>query len=265
MSSRKPSGSTKKPTGSKTSSSKTSGSKSYLPFIIIGGVLLAAIGAGAMLYRSSGTDAPSSAGSTSTTSSPSSQATLPPQRVSPANAPVGAQPPHVRGDVGAPVTIEEFADFQCPSCARLHAELKKIEGEYGSKLRVIFRNFPLPSMHEHAIDAARAAEAAGRQKRFWEMHDMLYEKQDIWKNDPDVQATYTGYARTLGLNPEQFKADMNAPAIIERVLADQTRGRSLGVTGTPTLFLNGREVDPKTMSADGLRAQIDAALAGTKK
>jgi protein-disulfide isomerase len=97
------------------------------------------------------------------------------------------------------------------------------------------------------------------------MHDMLYEKQDIWKNDPDVQATYTGYARTLGLNPEQFKADMNAPAIIERVLADQTRGRSLGVTGTPTLFLNGREVDPKTMSADGLRAQIDAALAGTKK
>jgi protein-disulfide isomerase len=163
------------------------------------------------------------------------------------------------------VTIEEFADFQCPSCARLHAELKKIEGEYGTKLRVIFRNFPLPSMHEHAIDAARAAEAAGRQKRFWEMHDMLYEKQDVWKNEPDVQATYTEYARSLGLNAEQFKADMNAPAIIERVLADQARGRSLGVTGTPTLFLNGREVDPKTMSAEGLRAQIDAALAGTKK
>jgi protein-disulfide isomerase len=143
--------------------------------------------------------------------------------------------------------------------------LKKIEAQYGLKLRVIFRNFPLPSMHEHAIDAARAAEAAGRQNRFWEMHDMLYEKQDVWKNEPDVQATYTDYARTLGLNVEQFKTDMSAPAIIERILADQARGRSLGVTGTPTLFLNGREVDPKTMTAEGLRAQIDAVLAGTNK
>src|SRR5215471_7483185 len=92
----------------------------------------------------------------------------------------GAEPPHVRGNPNAPVTLEEFGDFQCPSCGSYYPELKKIEAEFGDKLKVIFRELPLLPMHEHALLAAQAAEAAGLQGKFWEMHDKLYENQAKW-------------------------------------------------------------------------------------
>jgi protein-disulfide isomerase len=171
----------------------------------------------------------------------------------------GAEPPHVRGTNEAPVTIEEFADFQCPPCRRLHPELKQIEAEYGSRLRVVFRHLPL-SMHEHAVEAARASEAAGLQNRFWEMHDLLFERQRQWIEASDVRSLFIEYAREIGLDAERFKRDLDGAEASGRVVSDQKRAQSVDITGTPTLFLNGREIAAEEMSAEGIRAAITAAL-----
>ncbi|MBA3767861.1 MAG: thioredoxin domain-containing protein [Acidobacteria bacterium] len=173
----------------------------------------------------------------------------------------GAEPPHIRGEAGAPVTIEEFADFQCPPCRKLHPELKKIKDEYGTRLRVIYRHLPL-SMHEHAIAAARASEAAAQQNRFWEMHDLLFEQQREWSAVKDVRDLFIGYARSLGLDVERFTRDMDGPEANARILSDQKRAESVDIRGTPTLFLNGRELPAESMSAEGIRAAINAALNG---
>jgi formate-nitrite transporter family protein len=173
----------------------------------------------------------------------------------------GAEPPHARGADVAPVTLEEFADFQCPPCGRFQPELKLIEAEYGPRLRVVFRHFPLPS-HEHALEAARATEAAAAQGRFWQMHDLLFERQREWSGAEDVLGLFKGYAREAGLDVERFTRDMDAPGASSRILSDQQRGQSAGVTGTPTLFVNGFEIPAEAMTNQGIRAAINAALNG---
>lgn len=174
----------------------------------------------------------------------------------------GAQPPHARGaEEGAAVTIEEFADFQCPPCGRLYAELKRIESEFGPRLRLVYRHFPL-EMHEHAEEAARASEAAAAQGRFWEMHDLLFERQREWAEARDVRSLFNGYAQTLGLDLERFKRDMEGQEAAKRVASDKERGLSVQVSGTPTLFLNGREIPAEAMSSEGIRDAIKAALNG---
>jgi protein-disulfide isomerase len=256
---------TAKPSAAKPSAAKPNAPKRYLPFIIIAGVLAVSVGAWLVLFRTpKEADAPASDTASLYNSNNSAAPVTPAVRQVTDSTPAGATPPHALGDPNAAVTLEEFGDFQCPPCGKLHPELKKLEDLYGSQLRVVFRHFPLHSIHQHAVAAARAAEAAGRQGRFWEMHDMLYKQQDVWKNDVDVQSRFEGYARTLGLNLERFRSDMTAPAIAERLIADQKRAAALGVTSTPTLFINGREVQfsAQAYSYDGLRAKIDAALAG---
>jgi protein-disulfide isomerase len=178
-------------------------------------------------------------------------------------ASAGIQPPHTRGAAEATVSLEEFADFQCPPCGALHPELKKIEAEYGARLRVVFRHYPL-AMHEHAIDAARASEAAAAQNRFWEMHDLLFERQREWSAASDVRTLFTGYARSLGLDTERFTHDMDAPETQARVLSDRQRGESVKIAGTPTLFVNGLEIPEESMSAEGIRATINAELDGKR-
>jgi protein-disulfide isomerase len=176
-----------------------------------------------------------------------------------AGAAPGATPPHVRGEMNAPVTLEEFGDFQCPPCAGFHPELKRVEAEYGSRLRVIFRHYPL-AIHKHAREAARAAEAAALQNRFWEMHDLLYEKQDEWSEACDVRQQFIRYAGDLGLDVERFTKDMDSQEVNERVRLDEQRAESLDVPGTPSLFINGSQVPSAYMSASGIREQINAAL-----
>lgn len=173
----------------------------------------------------------------------------------------GAVPPHVRGVGGAPVVLEEFADFECPPCAGLYPELKKIEADYGDRIAVVFRHFPL-SMHKHALAAAKAAEAAALQGRFWEMHDRLYEKQDEWSQECDVRRQFVGYAHDLGLDVGQFERDMDSAQVAERIRLDQQRGESAQVDSTPSLFLNGRELSSSSRTPGGIRAAIDAALKG---
>jgi protein-disulfide isomerase len=220
--------------------------KRNLPLIIIAVVLIGAFTAGALMYSRMKPAQPSPG------SSPATAAIAP-----------GADPPRVRGGgASAPVTIEEFGDFECPPCGSLHPILKEIEKELGDRLRVVFRHNPLPTIHKHAYDAARAAEAAGMQGKFWEMHDMLYEKQNEWTLAPDPREQFTAFARALGLDANKFMRDMGSDLTISRVTLDMRRAKSMGVTGTPTLFLNGKQVNANDMTGEGLRRAINNELVG---
>lgn len=225
--------------------------RALLPFIIIFVVLCAVILGGALLYRSR--KSLEASGSNSVATAPKETAT--PRAIAP-----GAEPAHFRGGAEAPVILEEFADFQCPSCAALTKEVKSVAPEFGARLKIVFRNFPLTSIHKHALEAAKAAEAAGLQGRFWEMHDLLYDTQSRWADAEDARPIFAEYARTLKLDLERFWRDMDSPQVNERILADMRRGRSLGVYGTPTVFINEREIPYQSTTADGLRAAIKEAL-----
>ena len=166
---------------------------------------------------------------------------------------------HVRGPVDAPVTLEEYGDFQCPPCGMLAGPIKQLEQDYDPHLRVIFHHFPLIT-HTHARDAACAAEAAGLQGKFWEMHDLLYREQAQWSKAQEVQSLFSAYAGILGLNVQQFKQDLASDKVKERVSADQKHGTSLGVQNTPTIFLNNQAVEPASLNPPKLREVVDAAV-----
>ncbi|MBA2339127.1 MAG: thioredoxin domain-containing protein [Pyrinomonadaceae bacterium] len=219
--------------------------KRYLPFIIIAAVL-AAVALIVLL-----------AGGSSTPTSNTNQNLL----NIPYRTPTGAEPPHAHGSPNAPIILEEFGDFQCPPCRLLHPVLKQIEADYDGRVRVIFRQFPLSDMHANALQAARAAEAAAMQDRFWEMHNQLYEKQDEWKAAPNARAMFIDYARSLGMDRDKFTRDMDGEAVYNRIIADGQRAHALGVNGTPTVFLNNRELQYDDIRVSSrLRSVIDAAL-----
>src|SRR5437773_7696690 len=166
---------------------------------------------------------------------------------------------HTRGPANAAVTFEEFGDFQCPPCGALEGPLQQIERDYASSLRVIFRNFPF-TIHEHAHEAAYAAEAAGLQGRFWEMHDLLYREQSVWAKSSDVQSLFDAYAGMIGLNLERFKKDVSGEQVKAKVEEDRKRGEALGVRNTPTIFINDESVPPTSLNPTALRAAVDAAV-----
>ncbi len=229
--------------------------KSILPFVIIGVVLAVLVIGAALMFRSSDNSNGSSSNSTGVSATK-------PLTGAPNPGLPGALPMHVKGVEGAAITLEEFGDFQCPPCGNLHTSLLKIEDDYGARLRVIFRNFPL-SMHKNAFAAARAAEAAQDQGKYWAMHDLIYANQKEWSDSPEPRPMFQNYARRLDLDVERFKTDMEKSETAARIVADQRRGNSLGVNGTPTVFINGRELTvEKTLDPALLRAAIDAALAG---
>jgi protein-disulfide isomerase len=167
---------------------------------------------------------------------------------------------HVRGDPGAPVVLEEFGDFECLPCSRLFPALEKLEHEFGQRLVVVFRQHPL-KMHRYALDAARAAEAAGLQGKFWEMHDSLYQNRATWVPAVYVRPYLNEYATALQLDLDRFKADMDGPAVARRIVADQERGDSLGIDRTPIVFVNGEKVGVTDLNENGLRGLIEKALA----
>ncbi len=142
----------------------------------------------------------------------------------------------VHGNVSAPITIVEFSDYQCPFCGRANGTIKQIESDYGDKVRVAMRQFPL-SFHQNARPAALAALAAGEQGKYWEMHEKLFGNQ----NALDA-ASLEKYATELGLNLEKFKADMQSQKLADIISKDQAAGSQVGVSGTPAFFINGRKI-----------------------
>lgn len=242
-------------------SSKPEGAKRVLPFIIIGGVFVAVLVAMVLMSRSGDTNATQP--STQPTANASTSANMPTQ--APRTPQPGAPNPHVRGGEKAVVTLEEFSDFQCPACGNLEPTLRRIEKEYGDRVRLIFRNFPL-KQHKYAFIAARAAEAAGLQGKFWEMHDVIYDNQKEWSDAPEPRTFFDSYATRLGLDAQRFKADMGRQDVADRVVADYNRGLSLEVSGTPSIYLNGRQLSSDdTLKEPNLRAKIDEALSAAGK
>lgn len=165
--------------------------------------------------------------------------------------------PHVTGSASASATLVEFSDFQCPACRSVQPLVTQIKAQYGEKLRFVYRHFPLRSIHKNAAMAARASEAAAKQNKFFAYHDKLFEVQPEWEGDADPTLRFIAYAKELGLNEEQFKKDIADSALDARVLKDEADATTIGVSATPTFYLNGIKTD-----VTELPARIDALLAG---
>jgi protein-disulfide isomerase len=237
-------------------SSNPEGAKRSLPFIIIGGVLVAVIVAVFLMSRQNNNNLNVPAQSNASANA---------ARLTPRTPLTGAPNPHVRGVESAAVTLEEFGDFECPACGGLDPGLRNISKDYGDRVRLVFREFPL-QMHKYSFIAARAAEAAGVQGKFWEMHDMLYDHQEDWKDAPEPRDIFNSYAAKLGLDVEKFKTDLERQDLADRIKQDYDRGVSLNVRGTPTLFVNGEELMPgKLPTEQDIRRAIDTALASKGK
>lgn len=152
--------------------------------------------------------------------------------------PVSDQRDHLLGPRIAPVTLLEYGDYECPHCQQAQFVLQHLLTTIGDQFRLGFRNFPLTQIHPHAQRAAEAAEAAGTQGRFWEMHDLLFERQDALEDEDLVV-----YAAELGLDVERFQLELVGGDYLGRVREDFLSGVRSGVNGTPTFFINGHRHD----------------------
>ncbi len=175
---------------------------------------------------------------------------------------------HVFGKADSKVVLTEYGDFQCPGCGSAEPGVEKIINEYKDYTAYIFRNFPLTSIHQNALSAASAVEAAGLQNKYWEMHSMIYKKQNEWNTLSVDQrtTTFTNYASQLGLDTTKFQADMASSAVAQKISFDQAIGYKVGVDSTPTYFLNGVKLsnsiieDLQTGSGNQLRDALDTQL-----
>ena len=161
---------------------------------------------------------------------------------------------HAAGDAGAPVTLVEYGDYECPHCGHAHPIVKSIQHRLGRKLRFVFRNFPLAEAHPHARHAAEAAEAAADQGKFWQMHDAIFENQTQLE-DEDLVAT----ARRLRLDAQGIARALEEGTYTARVREDFRSGIRSGVNGTPTFFINGERYDGSWADEDSFVRALERA------
>jgi protein-disulfide isomerase len=157
---------------------------------------------------------------------------------------------HVFGKKDSKVVFIEYGDFQCPGCGSAYPTVKTVTEKYKGQVAFIFRNFPLTSIHPNAKAAAAAAEAAGLQNRYWEMHDVLYANQSSWENLSTSERIdfFAGYAKNLGLDTDKFKKDMGSTKVNQKINYDIALGKKIGVNATPSLYLDGKAVAQDTWS-----------------
>lgn len=169
---------------------------------------------------------------------------------------------HVEGKGTTGVTLTEYGDFQCPYCEQYSSTVQQVQAKYGDQIKFQFRNFPLTSLHQNAFAAARAAEAAALQNKYWEMHDALYLSTNwqTWTGASDPIPYFNNYAQQLGLNVTQFKTDYRSSKVNDLINADMSEGNRLGITGTPSFFLDGKQVEVGNTTA-GFQKLIDAEIA----
>lgn len=165
-----------------------------------------------------------------------------------------------RGTESARLTLAEFSDFQCPACRAYSDPVKQVLSLYPKDLKLQYKHFPLANIHKNAFSAALAAEAAGKQGKFWEMHDVLFDKQDEWAELANPGEKFLEYALTLGVGKEQFVKDYNDKNLEEKVKEMQNEGIALGVNSTPTFFINGKKVDKNPGTLEDFKKLIDEAL-----
>lgn len=150
---------------------------------------------------------------------------------------------HVKGgNFSSPVTIVEYSDFQCPACAVYYPLVKKIIEKNNTNVQFVYRYFPLQAIHKNAFPAAIAAEAAGKQGKFWEMHDLLFERQKEWSGKKNTRDIFIKYAKELGLDIEIFSINIDNNDLKTRVDRDYQSGTLANVEGTPTFFVNGKKI-----------------------
>lgn len=159
---------------------------------------------------------------------------------------------HIEGQGKSGVTLVEYGDYQCPYCGEYYPTLKQVYAEYSSQITFQFRNFPLVNLHPNAFAGARAAEAANLQGKFWQMHDILYEQNDLYYNSNETYATwinasdplndFDNYAKQLGLNVNQFNTDYASSKVNNVIQADMNAGNQLNIDATPTFILDGKQV-----------------------
>ena len=169
----------------------------------------------------------------------------------------------IKGPEDAPITIVEFSDFQCPSCAKSQTPLKKFLGQFPNLIKVHFRYFPLP-MHRAAFDAALSAECAAEQLKFWPYQEMLFQEQETWSHDPDPRALFMAYANSVGIERNSYQKCVGDPKITQAVENDRQSGETLQVSSTPTFFINGeRLVGSKQLEEQGagvIQKQLEAMV-----
>jgi protein-disulfide isomerase len=211
--------------------------KRYLPFVIIAAVLVAAVGAGFMMFRSS-------------QPKPSANPT-------PASNPLASSNGLASKGV---ITIDEFGDYQCPPCGALHPILKTLKSEYGGRVQIAFHHFPLTQIHPHALEASYAAAAAGLQGKFWEMHNLLYENQSVWSQVGDFRPIVINFAREIGLDVPRFTREMDGLQVVTLVSEDTRVAAARGVNSTPTIFINDQLIPNENLTVEGLRKEINQRL-----
>lgn len=165
-----------------------------------------------------------------------------------------------KGNPEAALTLVEYSDLQCPTCAYYNPIVNRIIEDYGDQMYFAYRHFPL-SIHKNAQTSSRAAEAAGKQGKFFEMANVLFAKQNEWSILPNPQSAFESYAESLGLDIDQFVTDYNSSEIKDLVKADLASAERAGLRGTPAFFLNGQEITLPKGGYDGFKTVIEAALA----
>lgn len=173
----------------------------------------------------------------------------------------GGQPSnHVTGPENSKVTLIEYGDFQCPACKSFFPIVGQLKQEYADKVKFQFRHYPLVQIHPNAFLGSRAAEAAGKQNKFFEMHDLLYENQETWSKSPNPTPLLEGYATQLSLDLNKFKSDLNSSSVADTINADAKAAQALGATSTPTFVLNGKRIEKNPQSLDEFKKLIDEQL-----
>ncbi len=181
---------------------------------------------------------------------------------------------HVQGQGTKGVTLVEYGDYECPICGAYYQPLKQVYTQFSNDIYFQFRNLPLTSIHPNAFAAARAAEAAGLQNKYWEMHDMLYQNQNDWASSSTPQTTFESYAKALGLDATKFKADYASSKVNDAINADLNAFSKTGQQmATPTFFLDGKYIkntdlsDPQTgqPSPEKFAQVINAEIAAKQK
>jgi protein-disulfide isomerase len=209
-------------------------------FILIIVLLIAAVG-GLIIFTSDNAGAPTGSGNGNTSN-------------------------HLFGDGQKGVTLVEYGDYECPACGAYYPLVKQITEKYKTDITFQFRNFPLTQLHPNAYAGHRAAEAADKQGKYWEMHDLLYEGQQTWgssygANQNSAISTFEGYAAQLGLDVAKFKTDYASTEVNDTINADIKAGQALKITGTPTFFIDGKKIEESPRTVEDFSKLIDDAIA----
>ena len=169
---------------------------------------------------------------------------------------------HIRGSDDAAVELVEYGDYECPPCYahQYHVMIDRLLEKYPGLIRYEFRHFPITTIHPNALLAAKVAEAAGTQGKFWEMHKLLLSSHDRWARNPQARDVFLELAKQIGLQPESFKRSLDSPELEQTILNEAARAREAGINATPTFLVNGKKLEPTPATFDEFDNQIRGLL-----